>query len=684
MASTFAEPVLRPSRTDARAGFIPEIEGIRGLALTLVVLFHVFGNGRVSGGVDVFLFITGYLLTRSLIARAAEQRIHLGRQYARSLSRLVPAAAIVLVGVGVATWVLAPRTQWIHTAGEIAASAMYYENWELIAAQLSYGAAGPSASPLQHFWSLSVQGQFILVWPLLVICLATVARRTPIAMSRLTLWVAGFFTLVSFAYAVWLGAFDQPVAYFSSFTRAWEVTFGAVVAIVMGNPSVSQRWKPTLGWAGLLMIVSCGFLIDGASSFPGPLALWPIVGVTLMVLGSGASGRAATGLILNTKPVLTIAAMSYALYLWHWPVLVFYLQSQDQSRVGWRGALVVLSISLALAWLTQRFVAAPATRDAARTRRPSRLVAMIAISLLIAGLASAAAQGLESERARNLAEAAQAGPDHPGALAGPDAAIESDLPFVPTVDAAEQDLPAVYSEGCVQNYRGDIKYDVVEVCAPYGSEDATKTIVISGGSHAVQWFPTLAEVADQEGWNIVVVDKDGCRLSDPDVDEELGRSCSEWNRAALTTIAALEPDAVFTVATRTPEDDSGETFSGAQADRWHQLVDLGIPVVAVRDTPRFTVDIPSCVARAQRPRDCARPRAEIFAEQSPAASVVNEGDMIALPDLTDQFCARSMCEPIVGNVLVYRDRDHMTATYARTLAPALREALTESAPWLFE
>ncbi|HEY9307270.1 MAG TPA: acyltransferase family protein [Microbacterium sp.] len=684
MASTLAEPSARPSTAHAPSGFIPEIEGIRGLALTLVVLFHVFGNGRVSGGVDVFLFITGYLLTRSLVARAGQQRIELRRQYARSLSRLVPAAAVVLAAVGIGAWLFAPRTQWIQTAHEIMASALYYENWELIESQLAYGAAGPSTSPLQHFWSLSVQGQFLLIWPLVVVGIAMVTRSRAVALRRVVLWVAIAVSIMSFGYAVWLGAFDQQVAYLSSFTRAWEISAGAVAAIAMGRLSIPHRWKAILGWIGLLMIVSCGFLIDGASSFPGPLALWPIVGVLLMVIGSGAAGRATTGHLLLTRPVLAIAGMSYALYLWHWPVLVFYIQSQHQTRVGWRGAIVVLAISLALAWATQRFIVNPLIGDAQRTRGGARLIAMATIALMIAGAAWSAAALLERERDSNLALAAQSGPDHPGAIAGVGASTEWEVPFVPAPDAAEKDLPAVYSEGCVQNYRGDVKYDAVEICEPYGPADATKTIVMSGGSHVIQWLPALAEIADQEGWHIIVVDKDGCRLSDPDLDEGLGRSCSVWNRAALTTIESLEPDAVFTVATRTPEDDTGETFNPAQADRWLQLVDLGIPVVAIRDTPRFTVDIPTCISRSEHLEACARARNEIFAKRTPVDPAVLDNEMVALPDLTDQFCTSSSCGPIVGNVLIYRDRDHMTATYARTLAPALRAALAASAPWLFD
>ncbi|KAF2419960.1 acyltransferase family protein [Microbacterium sp. B35-30] len=683
MAAILVEP-SRSRSTAPRPGFIPEIEGIRGLALTLVVLFHVFGNGRVSGGVDVFLFITGYLLTRSLVARADMRRIQLRRQYARSLSRLVPAATAVLVAVGIAAWLFAPRTQWIQTAHEVMASALYYENWELIESQLAYGAAGPSTSPLQHFWSLSVQGQFLLLWPLMVVGVAMFTGSRPLVLRRVVLWVAIAVSITSFGYAAWLGEFDQPVAYLSSFTRAWEISAGAVAAIVLARHSIRRRWKMILGWTGLCMIISCGFLIDGASSFPGPPALWPIIGVLLMVIGSGAAGRATTGRLLSTRPVLAVAGMSYALYLWHWPVLVFYIQSQHQTRVGWRGAIVVLAISLALAWATQRFIANPLMHDTQRTRSGARLIAMATIALLIAGAAWSAAALLERERNSNLALAASSGPDHPGALAGVGASTEREVPFVPAPDAAEKDLPAVYSEGCVQNYRGDAKYDAVEICEPYGPAEATKTIVMSGGSHVVQWLPALSAIADQEGWQIIVVDKDGCRLSDPDLDEELGRSCSAWNRAALTTIESLGPDAVFTVATRTPEDDTGETFNPAQADRWLQLVDLGIPVVAIRDTPRFTLDIPTCISRSEHPEACARARSEIFEEQTPVASAVRENEMVALPDLTDHFCTLSSCGPIVGNVLVYRDRDHITATYARTLAPALRAALAESAPWLFD
>ena len=245
MAAILVEP-SRSRSTAPRPGFIPEIEGIRGLALTLVVLFHVFGNGRVSGGVDVSLFITGYLLTRSLVSRAGSQRIQLRRQYARSLSRLVPAAAVVLAVVGIAAWLVAPRAQWIQTAHEIMASALYYENWELnrvparIRCRRTFDEptptllvpVGPRPIPADsgHWWWSASQ------W-------SPVPRRRAPASGAL-----GRHSRVDHVVRLRrvVGAFDQQVAYLSSLTRVWEISAGAVAATQAAPIRIPGRRS----WAG--------------------------------------------------------------------------------------------------------------------------------------------------------------------------------------------------------------------------------------------------------------------------------------------------------------------------------------------------------------------------------------------------------------------------------------------------
>jgi hypothetical protein len=440
-----------------------------------------------------------------------------------------------------------------------------------------------------------------------------------------------------------------------------------------------------MSWVGLVLIVLCGFVIDGATAFPGVATLWPIAGIFLMTLGTGTDGGWTTHRWLGTRPVLFFATVAYALYLWHWPVLVFYLEYQGHSKVGFAGAIVVLAISVVLAWLTQRFIVVPFVRSRERTQSGGRLALMVSAIAIAALIAAGGTAKLEAERDAALALAGTSS-QHPGALAMTGLVPDDDEwteSFIPVVHAASQDKPAVQDAGCVQRARG-AGTDEVLVCPPYGAESPDKTIVLSGGSKVVQWYPALQVLADEENWRLIVIDKNECRLADPGIDDSiLGPTCSAWNRDAFDEIVDLQPDAVFTISTKSAVADGAETYLPEAGARWRQLSDAGVPVIAVRDTPRFGDQVPDCVAaHADDPPACGQSRSQTFAATSPAEGYLAGGD-VALIDLTDSICSESSCEPVVGNVLAYRDWHHFTATFARTLAPALRASLTESAPWMF-
>ncbi|MDE0547319.1 acyltransferase family protein [Microbacterium sp. C7(2022)] len=671
-----------------RAGFIAEIEGVRGLALTLVVLFHLFGQGRVSGGVDVFLLISGFLLTRSIV-RKAEDRSgpFLTAQYGRVLLRLVPSALVVLIFTVGATLVISPLSTWAQTGREVIASALYYENWELISSQLSYGAAGPNTSPLQHFWSLSVQGQFFFFWPLAVVGLAWLAFRAGQSVRPWVLAFASITTAGSFVYAMILTQLDQPVAYFSSFSRFWELGAGALLALMpaLALPALARM---VLGWVGLLLIVSCGFVIDGAHAFPGPWTLWPLIGIALIILGSGAATRWGPDRVLQWRPLTFLARVSYPLYLWHWPILIFYIQFRHQEKVGIAGATVVFLTSLAAAWLTQRWVAEPVLTRGLKYPSP-RVIAVTCSALLVVSLTTAAAVWrIDEAQAEALAAANAPSPDHPGALAltTPAMTWDESVPFRPSAETANADLPPIYDQGCVQNWRSEPGMDEVLICPDESTDSPAKTIVMSGGSHVLHWYPALRAIADELNWAVVVVDKDGCRLTTRTEDADgLSETCHRWNDEAIPTIIDLHPDAVFTVATKTPEEPGAvEIAYPGQVAAWAELQAAGVPVIAVRDTPRFFDRVPECIELSGGdPAECGRNRDDIFAPVSPV-EFESVPDGTALPDLTDAFCTPQVCEAVVGNVLVYRDQDHMTATYSATLATPLRDALESTAAWLFE
>lgn len=697
---------------------IGAVDGLRGLALILVVAFHLFGQGRVSGGVDLFLLLSGYFATGALLRRAEAGTLRLSAHYARTLARLLPAALVVLAAVTVALLALAPRMRWSAGLREVGASATFWQNWELVHTSLAYGAAGPGTSPLQHFWSLSVQGQFFAVWPVVVLGAVTCARRVGrgarVSPAFLLTVVVGGTTAVSFVGALWLVAVDQPVAYFSTFTRFWEIGAGALLALALRSALPQGRWRSPLGWAGLALVVGSGFLVDGARVFPGAWALVPISGAALVLIAT-ARGATPSGAgrgverVLDSAPLRLGARVSYALYLWHWPVLVFWLLTTDTQRVGPLAATGILTVSTVLAWLTTRYVAEPVlarvadrlSARAARAADPARaggdvaaratttpsgrrtLAVLTGAAVLVLGGTQVAAARHDATVQHDMAALLVPSSDHPGAAALvpglPRDGAPSQAPFRPAAWVAYDDHPD--RPECAQSGESSELLD----CTVVAPTDPRAVVYLAGASHEQQYEEAFAALAREHGWELREMLKHGCRLTTSVADDlPHASACATWNERALPALVAARPDAVVVIGTRTHEDGAPEQVLPGQVTAWHALADAGITVVTVRDNPRFEWFVPECLVDAVSPEACGRDRAEQLAEVSPVMAAPGVPGSAVHLDLTDSICGPTTCAPVVGNVLVYRDDDHLTNTYVRTLTPTVERQLRSAAPWLFD
>lgn len=291
-----------------------DIEGLRAVAALLVAVYHVW-LGRVSGGVDVFFVVAGFMVTTTLLGHVHRYgRVRAGLYLSRLLKRLLPNSLLVLTVVAVATMVWIPVTRRSQVLTEISASALYYENWALIDRSVDYLQRDFTNSPVQHYWAMSIQGQFYLIWLVLFVVVALVARRA--FRHRLTL-VVGTIVVLSFGYSVYLTAADQPVAYFHTSTRTWEFGTGALVALgaarAVRPASGARAW--VLGWVGLLAIVSCGLVLSVGSSFPGWIALWPVLGAVLLLAADSSDSQWSASRLLASRPLVSLGSVSYAIYL---------------------------------------------------------------------------------------------------------------------------------------------------------------------------------------------------------------------------------------------------------------------------------------------------------------------------------------------------------------------------------
>lgn len=660
-------------------GFISELHGVRGIALALVVLFHIFGQGRVSGGVDVFLLFSGYLLTASLFRRSLRREPgRVLRHYARTMTRLIPAAVTVLAGVVVAVVAVRPLGGQGQDLREVMASLLYVENWELISSQLAYGTAGPDASIVQHFWSLSVQGQFFLLWPWAVVGLVALGQRWS---GRA--WMFAFtgtlaVTLLSFAWAQLMVESDQPRAYFHSASRWWELTLGGVVALLAVRWQAPPRWRAGLCWLGLGIIVSSGFVVDGAAAFPGPWVLLPLAGGTLVLLGGNGAGGPAR--LLSSRPLSALADLSYELYLWHWPVIIVALTLQQRDVVGPRTAVLILSVSFVLAWLTRRFVSRPAGR--LRRKSPGRVIGPLVALLVVAATAvTVVLQRVEHTVEEVLDFRSYALEDFPGAEVVRQPSLRQNsyrLPVGPPLEVIAQDNDIIGTECWQADTQSSA--NAVEWC-DFGPADAPVEIAMVGSSRLSPWSTPMAELADRYGWHVRVTAMGGCPLHvDPDI-----ASCREWNDDVREQLRAMNPDLIMVEGTRVVTGGQNEHILDRQLAAWRELDEEGFQLAMFRDVPRFAFDIGDCLTTHgdSNASVCAMDAHDLYAPISPFQLLDGKRGSWHEIDLTHLYCPDGVCPAVLGNLITHRDSRHFTGAFARTLSGGLEDALRQQFPWLF-
>ncbi|MBP2472752.1 peptidoglycan/LPS O-acetylase OafA/YrhL [Crossiella equi] len=627
----------------------PELQGLRALAVALVAGYHVFSD-RVSGGVDVFFLLTGFFLTGGLLRAARRGTLDVVRQWGRTLARLLPAMVTVLAGTAVASYLVLPPERWFQTIRELLASAVFAENWRLVADSVDYFAHTDRASPVQHFWSLAVQGQFSLVWPLFLALVGIGAVR---ARRRAGLAIGAVFA-ASLAFSVHLTATEQTVAYFHSLTRVWEFALGGLLALV---PWRLPGWTAWLGIAGLL---ACGLVLDVGMVFPGHAALWPLLAAALVVLG-GRGNR-----LLAARPLAWLGDRSYALYLWHWPVLVLYLVARGGDRVGWRGGVLVLAASLVLAALTHRFVERPARRVRLAPFRFAVLLLAPVLALALAWQAIGVRQSRFDVAIGDLS--------YPGALARlPGSVFESapPLPPLPPRIALPEDWASLDELACARSARDR----ELEMCSTSTVDSPAKTVVLVGDSHMQQYLAAVRPIAEQWNWRVVTMFKGLCPYSTASESMPGDLPCVRWNEAATAEILALRPDAVLTLASRDVRVGLTEHTPPGFVEQWRLLAAAGIRVVALRDNPRFDHWPSTCAYElGATTADCATDRAALYASPPPY-ELVGAPPNVTFVDLGDYLCEADRCPPVIGNLQVYLDDNHLSASFTASLAPVLSRHL---------
>lgn len=683
-----------------------DLDGLRAVAILLVAVYHVWVH-RVSGGVDVFLMLSGFFVAGGLVRGFGRGRpVELRTYLPRLARRLVPALAVVLAAVVVAAVAWLPRTRWSDLSAETLASLGYVQNWRLALAGQTYGAADVTQSPLQHVWSMSVQGQLFVGLPLLLLAVWWCGRRLQHrARLRLVQGAVLVLAVASAAYAVVTTRLDQPFAYYDTLARAWEYLAGALLAMALTRARVGTRVGALLGWLGLVVVLAAGVLVDGGATFPGPASLVPVGGAALVVLAGAPAvpARWSATRLLAWRPLARAGGYAYGFYLWHWPVLVFAIVLRDRP-VGWLAGSGVLVLSAVLAWATKRYVedpwrsagrtlSRPLLRRARRGRTDGRpapvrpgalLVGSLAVLVCVVPTVAWSAHTASALRSARTAVAMDDLVDRPGALSVIDPLafpVDATIEAAPSLEVAPHDKVRAVFDGCGVN-AGESE---IKVCR-YGDLTADRVVAVVGGSHAEFWVDALAAIGEEKGFRVDSSIRWACSLIDGDGGVEgmaADPACVEWSAATISRLERERPDVVFTTATRPDEQDGTEQVPEAYRRAWEDLESAGIPVVAVRDTPWLPVSPLDCLAvHGSASDECAVQRTDVLADVDPTAAIDAEtSELIRFVDLNDIVCADDVCRFVQGNRVVYRDQHHLTASYVATLAPILRDRLQPILGW---
>lgn len=642
--------------------FRPEIQGLRAFAVTLVAIYHLW-LGRVSGGVDIFLLISAFLMTLSFTRKIEDgQLIFLSavvKYWLHTFKRILPLATVTILLTLWGTWLVLPAPRWLGIMEESKAAILYQSNWWSIANMVDYYAADSSAaSPLRHFWSLSVQGQIFIIWPLLF-ALCWVLYRFIGRHPRLILFTV--FSLVflgSLTYSIWLTGAHQEEAYFSTWTRLWEFALGSLLAIALPWIQIPYKLRGPLGWLAIVAILSCGLILDVEGAFPGFIALWPTLAAGILIV-SGPSGKSwGADRLLSTKPLQWLGKYSYGLYLIHWPLLVFYLYKVNQEKAGLGAGLVLLLISILASWALTNLVERP-LRSWSWLEKRSWRSALVIVTCALA--VTTVSHQWTADIQRHQAELrARAEVDNPGAQvfqADFDKPVADDAQYLP-ISAERFDDRPIYGNHCDAKTRAQYGFEEWNCNQLVSQEKPAKKVIAVGNSHMDQWGDALIALAKKENWDLQFVQFNDCYLLEPSLNTE-NEGCQEWAENARQYIDDMKPDEVMTIGTISTTENSSEVTPSELGTFAEHLNEQGIGLIALRDNPRFEETHADCENRTD---GLCSFDSELVKAPNPLHQL-SPLPNVATVDMTDIICPNQSCPSEIGNVYVYRDNSHLTRTF---------------------
>ncbi|MCH9730104.1 MAG: acyltransferase [Actinomycetia bacterium] len=685
-----------------------DLQGMRAFAVLVVFANHLFEWPRGGFvGVDVFFVLSGFFITGLLLREhTANGELSFKNFYMRRAKRIIPSALLVLAVTVIGGYLLFPAVRAKDTLVDALYAAVFGANIHFQAIGADYFQQNRQPSPIQHYWSLSIEEQFYFVWPALLVLMFALTRRW----SR-TRWVQqwGLFAAMalvvaaSFSWAMYLTASDVNAAYFSTFTRVWELGVGALVAIC--GPwlfRIPDPIRPVLAYVGLAGVAASLFLIDGTAQFPAPWAALPVASTALVV--ASFHGGTVRAMPMLTNPVARwFGDTSYTLYLWHWPVIILLLAVLP-TGVTFYVAAVVLSIGLTA--LTYHYYEDPIRKSGWLTESKlnpgtwgvaaASMAVIVVASILEIDSRERLAQ-IKRETQQEAQYAAITAPPPPGPAVeessadtiapltsplpgngpcfGAPAMLDTacilrnpDEPLTPSIDTFTDDrtpreIARCWSEKHAKTF--------VACTQGYSGADATRVALV-GDSHAAGLMVALTPYLEVMKWQLTIYTGWGCAWKTP-AQEECRDALTEMQRRMLA-------DPYDIIVTTSARRQNAGRHPAHYADAWKPVADAGSRIAVIGDNPEIGERALACMTRANfsgQAGECDVPRREALAMPDPLIAAAGMVPGATVIDLTQYFCGAEQCPVIIGDVIVYWDANHPTATYMRTLAPAIVDGIRQ-------
>ena len=668
----------------------PDIQALRAIAVVAVFAYHLWPSRLPGGfsGVDVFFVISGFLIAGALMREAeATGAVDVRRFWGRRIRRLLPASLLVLALTSVAVYLFVPANLWPQFLRETIAATVYVQNWVLAGDAVDYLAANNLASPVQHFWTLSAEEQFYVFTPIVLGLLLLGARRPRVRRPVLVAGL-GVISVLSFGYSIWLTSVDAPAAYFVTTTRAWEFGVGALVSVL---PRAPDGWRSSGAVViGLLGVASAAALLSSDDPFPGAIAAWPVLASALLIW-AGPSAGTAWRRVTALRPIQYVGDISYAVYLWHWPLIVIPTLALGHALTGTEKTLVVV-LTIAAAGLSTRYLENPLRYRQWSVGRLSPFRSAVAaggagmaIVAVIAGtgllISEARANETEAQARAIVTESA----DCLGAVAAINATrcagrIPASVLIPDPVNASADgfNLPECWA---------GVSESDLRVCS-FGPTDATVRLAAIGDSHNNAILATYRGIAERRGWRIDVAGHNGCYWTTAvqrKPVQAMVDACEAWKRQLVDWLNAARPyDAILVTMARNggvvevgQGESVRETTVRGLLEAWAGQTRRGTRIVAIRDNPLMQSDIVTCVVVHREAANiaCAQPEEVAVGATDALVEATRQGTGVNLVDLTDIYCPAHVCAAVIGNVVVYANRDHVTGTWAESLVTPLSDRI---------